>query len=259
MVIFDPQRELFKAGGIRINIINDYDQYENYLLAFDHYLDYPCTMPFCGTVIRLPLHDHSKESHISSEVHDVDTVRRLLLSFVESELNVTMLFLSNIKSIEIREIDDQGERLLGMAEITRDQPSKRSTLNESEPHIYTRSVKTRHSGAESDFLEEDWRILRETFSTQLRNEAVAKQFSGSRDDDWVNDVLNSEKLHALIALAFPLPLRGSETHGRLFTFLPLPLQPGFPCHTHALFALTDSRQNLINPSESSILEKTREE
>ena len=40
------------------------------------------------------------------------------------------------------------------------------------------------------------------------------------------------------------------TGGRLFTFLPLPLKTGFPAHVHALFALTQSRQNLHNSGET---------
>ncbi|KAK0502390.1 hypothetical protein EDD18DRAFT_1048553, partial [Armillaria luteobubalina] len=43
------------------------------------------------------------------------------------------------------------------------------------------------------------------------------------------------------------------TSGRLFTYLPLPIRTGFPCHVHGLFALTQSRQNLTNKTEIGIV------
>lgn len=253
LVIFDPHRVLFEHGGIRIDISQDGANYADHLSSFDHYATPPYLEPFNGTVIRLPLRSHP--SRISSEVHSVDTIRQLLLSFIESELHLVMLYLKNIKSIEIREIDDRGDRLLGKADITRGAPRP-----DGEYHTYTSSVNLDRPLVNSSLVREDWLIVRGEYTSFQRDEVIiARLGSTGSNRERVSSVLNDEKLMAHVALAVPLPLRGSETHGRLFTYLPLPLQPGFPCHVHALYALTDSRQNLINPSEASVVTNSREE
>ena len=72
--------------------------------------------------------------------------------------------------------------------------------------------------------------------------------------------LGKEKLDATIALAVQDPVQsGRGSNGQLFTFLPLPLPTGFPLHIHALFALTQARQNLWNGPERGMIKRTRDQ
>ncbi|PIL32619.1 hypothetical protein GSI_05323 [Ganoderma sinense ZZ0214-1] len=72
--------------------------------------------------------------------------------------------------------------------------------------------------------------------------------------EWLTREVEREKLRSDVALALPINT-SHNIQGRLFTFLPLPLTTNFPCHIHGIFSLTDSRQNLRNPSET-IMQQT---
>ncbi|KIO27690.1 hypothetical protein M407DRAFT_72859 [Tulasnella calospora MUT 4182] len=72
--------------------------------------------------------------------------------------------------------------------------------------------------------------------------------------------MKEDKLFPHVALAFPDPdpaFPRAPGFGRLFTLLPLPIITRFPLHTHAILALTSSRQNLRNAQESVTDPKAR--
>jgi sacsin len=66
----------------------------------------------------------------------------------------------------------------------------------------------------------------------------------------VTQKILAEKMASDVGLAFPIDSDAKPDIGRLFTYLPLPMHTGFPCHINCLFALTSSRQHLVNDEDN---------
>jgi sacsin len=103
----------------------------------------------------------------------------------------------------------------------------------------------------SDPTSQSWRVLHKSYPDSAATTSLSKQLGYD-----VGKKLQKHKLVPDIAIAMPIvPLTSSTAHfGRLYTFLPLPLSTGFPCHIHGLFALTKDRQHLRNGEEKGIVE-----
>jgi hypothetical protein len=175
-----------------------------------------------------------------------DRISTLLQDFIRQELDVVLLFLQSVARIEIWEIAKDSTFIpLAGAQLARDSPvllpirgdgvmhsSLKYTVTVSEP-----SKRESHSS---------WRIIDSTFPDACLNST----FNASAVTS-----LRQHKLRPEVKLAIPLPHADQQRlSGRLFTYLPLPLKTGFPCHIHSLFALTQSRQNLKNSSEVGVVE-----
>ncbi|RDX44314.1 hypothetical protein OH76DRAFT_1409168 [Lentinus brumalis] len=252
LAIFDPHRWAFEHGGWRETLENIALQYPDQLEPFCKATGEDIGTHYPGTVVRLALRTASVESRISSAKPSADKIHDLLVDFIQQELHLVLLFLSHLTSIEVREIDALGRvRTLASAtahsqprELSQhsDPSATFSLVNRQVTVVYDASV--RPSPAPSPG---DWFILRASFPM---DECVRDLSNALRDSsEHVRKELDREKLRPEVALAFP---GASLQHrpGRLFTYLPLPLETGFPCHIHGVFSLTDARQNLRNPSET---------
>ncbi|OCH87991.1 hypothetical protein OBBRIDRAFT_117037 [Obba rivulosa] len=247
-VVFDPQHG-FSDGGLRICVSDCLETHPDQLSAFDYFLPSDGASTFEGTVIRLPV--RRRESTISPEVHSPDEIRRLLKDFVKQELKDVMLFLSHLESVEVHELFDKRDVLLGKASIVRDAPTHKASGNLA--HTCRITVDLGRPGVLA--ATQKWRIVQTSIPSDACIKELSIRFNSSYD---IASRLEKEKLYGDISMAIPLPLTG-EMNGRLFTYLPLPVCTGFPCHIHALFALTDSRQNLRNISEIGVLKGSRDE
>ncbi|KZT01862.1 uncharacterized protein LAESUDRAFT_815637 [Laetiporus sulphureus 93-53] len=258
LVIFDPHRRLIPEGGKKWSLADIHQNYPDQLLPFGHFLPENPSNNFDGTVIRLPLRQAGNGSLISAKVPDIRELEQLMVEFVEKELPIVMLFLSHITRVELIILDDDGTtRVVGKADIER-KPSTAQTL--SEPVQSTDCTvnvhRLDHAVTQNDSY--DWHILHASFSEEDCVKALKERLGVDSEYDVLAD-LKAEKLcptsGSPVAIAFPLSHQTSS--GRLFTYLPLPLNTGFPCHIHALFALTDSRDHLRNSGEV-ILERSRD-
>jgi sacsin len=201
------------------------------------------SLPQGGTIFRLPLR-RTTQSKISpgSGVHP-DVVSKLLEDFVKEELNISLLFLQSIRSIEIHEIDEMGTQTCIGKVFS-------GPTGSDMPHLLSgdrlHSTFQRRMIMEIDGqrAETTWRVLQSSFSASV----VEEQFktAGARG------ILARNKLRADTAIAIPCNPVHPPIDGRLFTFLPLPIYPCIPCHVHAMFSLSQSRQNLRNGSEKGM-------
>ncbi|TCD64790.1 hypothetical protein EIP91_003627 [Steccherinum ochraceum] len=252
LAVFDPHHTFTKYGGTRVDIALRHTSYSSHVQAMNLGTLDPTFVPgdrFNGTVIRLPLRQDASKSEISAKTLTSLEIRKLLVDFVQGELPVALLFLSHLKSITLMEVDDSGVvRTIGAANLTRTTSPSVSFGTRQQTAVVTHTAQGR---AES--TQQTWRI----FLTDFPSEECARSLSQRLKRDATSD-LRREKLSASVSLAFPDPLQ-SSIRGRLFTFLPLPLPTGFPCHVHALFALTPSRQNLRNSGETGIVPGARDE
>ncbi|KAI0919873.1 hypothetical protein AcV5_001825 [Taiwanofungus camphoratus] len=267
LVIFDPHHDLIDDGGKKWDLAEICDQYPDQLSPFRDFLGDAVPPSFHGTVIRLPLRTSSRASSISSKVPSPEEIRNLLLQFIKEELGIVMLFLSHISCVEIQEVDSKGRRPVATCVITRrssDNHTGSDPVAGSTTRHLTCTVKIEQYSASGVCVQtnaQQWFLTHSSFFRERCVATLAERL-GYGDEDDVMSNLDIEKLcpneGSPVAIAIPLPVGSpsGSAAGRLFTYLPLPLNTGFPCHIHALFALTDSRDHLRNSMEK-VLHKTR--
>jgi hypothetical protein len=228
--------------GKRIHLPQSFSTHTDQLSSFDWFLNHGWKdATFEGTVIRCPLRNIA--SKISAKIVHADEISKLFHDFITEEMDISLLFLQNITSLEVYEVDEQGKSTcLATSVISRSASSACGDGNKTYKSFVTRNSQGKET-------EKVWRLLHCPFSQE---EAVAHL--KKRRIDNPSSTLKEHKLIPNVSLAVPLSITTlPETGGRLFTFLPLPLKTGFPAHVHALFALTQSRQHLRNSGETGIV------
>ncbi|KAF8131271.1 hypothetical protein K438DRAFT_1739837, partial [Mycena galopus ATCC 62051] len=248
LAILDPHHHFTESGGIKLDFAPKATEYNDQLDAFGFFLTPNARhQDFAGSIIRLPLRTPGAQSSISSKTVDATEIRQLFDDFVREEIGISLLFLKNITSIEVHEVDAQGgRRCLAKCSIEKDAiMSWNSDADRHTSFKCTVAVETPLLG----HVEKTWRIVHSFFQ-----EAHFTSLLSLRLGQDPRPILSKHKLLAEMAIAIPMSILATEENsGRLFTYLPLPLKTGFPCHVHGLFALTQSRQNLNNGGEIGIV------
>lgn len=183
-------------------------------------------------------------SDISTKTIKPSEIRSLLCDFIRDEISIALLFLENVATIEVYEVDAHGNtHCLATSTITR--ASKVACANQS--LTFTCSVKTVTGGSSS--IVERWRVQETLFSQGDAIHALSERLGSD-----ASPALTKHKLNPYVALAVSLTTTTDrDTSGRLFTYLPLPLPTGFPVHIHSLFALTADRQHLRNRHQMGLV------
>lgn len=243
--MLDPLCDFSDHGGEQVNLVQD-THYTDHLATFslgDPSLPHvQIGQPFPGSIIRLPL--RTNPSAIRSKGVTPEDIKQLLSDFVTEEIHISMLFLKNVQTIEVYEINEFG----------RCQCLARSTSSTQPPSHADAGISTfkcsMNTIVQAQQITSDWRILEASFSP-LFESRLANKF-----DPDTQVILQRNKLQPHMSMAIPLSIITGENYidtGRLFTFLPLPLHTRFPVHIHGLFALTRSRDKLRNREEIGLL------
>jgi hypothetical protein len=213
----------------------DYDSFKekDHHRHFD-FFDISKPSSFPGTVIRLPL--RSSPSRLSQRVVLVQELDQMIRDYISEELNISLLFLNNLRTIEIWEA--QGTNKTRLATWTKTETRVERQIGDSSIFIYNSVLSDGHAGF-------PWRIIR----TQNADDEARSRLSDQLGGEDVNPIFDKHKLCPDVRIAHPM-FSDLYTSGRLFTFLPLPSKTNFPVHIHALFALTSSRQSLRNRNET---------
>ncbi|KAJ2913096.1 hypothetical protein MD484_g7329, partial [Candolleomyces efflorescens] len=240
-VIFDPLYSFSDDGGTRFTLSpGTIDPIRDHFSAFDQFL--PARWnggAFDGTVVRLPL--RTEPSDLREKVVSPTEIEGLFKNFIQDEMNISMLFLQHLRSVEFVVVREDGKvRRLGKCTIEVTDPLPNGTCTKV---VHVEPPKGRPRV-------EKWLVLDQHFSQEDALDqlsALAGSLSGR--------VLKKHKLRPDVGLAFPLdPVSPPDSGiGQLFTFLRLPLATGFPAHVHGFFSLTPSRQNLRNPVDSGVV------
>lgn len=249
LAILDPHHDFTSSGGAKFNFTEHVSQYADHLLSFDFFLSRGAqSRAFPGSIIRLPLRKLKAGSSISAKSVDAREIRQLFEDFIKEELDIELLFLKNVGTIEIHEIDWKGNRVcIAKASVTK------APLNETkDEHITTFKCTVAVETPTRGKVEKQWRVVYSQFPSDHASTLLATRSPGADD---VQGVLAKHKLRPEIGMAFQIPLSNNrrEDSGRLFTYLPLPIRTGFPAHVHGLFALTQSRQHLANSGEVGLV------
>ena len=207
------------------------DDYKHY----DFFSDIMKPSSFPGTVIRLPL--RSSPSKLSESVVVVEKLYQMINDYIKKkEPNISLLFLDKLRTIEIWKVYDSNKERLAM--WTKSEAKTERKIGDSSLLVYKSVLSDGH-------VEFPWRIIR----TQNADDEARSRLSALVGGGAVNNMFEQHKLRPEVRIAHPL-FSHHNTSGRLFTFLPLPSETGFPVHIHALFALTSSRQSLRNRNET---------
>ncbi|KAG8972482.1 hypothetical protein FRC05_009835 [Tulasnella sp. 425] len=269
LLILDPHKRVEDyPGGLELSTTrppedphNDRITYPGHFAPFAAILR-PSDHVYQGTAIRLPLRLPGSGSKIKSTPTSIETARQMFRDFIARELPESMLFLKHITTIELKEIDENGDEvLLATAKIENadaialKRSRNRGREEESSHYELTTTVRvgsdpvsTRH-----------WIIANFVEKYQTASGHMSRRLG--RPQTEVKTDMSTDKLLPHVALALPVPEDGAATipefHGRLFTLLPLPIITGFPVHINAVLALTSSRQNLRNAQD--VVAGTREQ
>ncbi|KAG8900745.1 hypothetical protein FRC00_011481 [Tulasnella sp. 408] len=268
LLILDPNEFVSASTGLIWPSSNgtsqEYDRqkYPGHLKGFD------CVPgigddDYRGTAIRLPLRLSNSNSRIKSTPTSTQDIDGMFDNFMTKDLPEVMLFLKNIETIELSKLSSNN--VLTTLAIARIENIDKIKAQRSKDRGQQRGV---------DRYDLSIRVERKQDSTVTTSKWVITHFSDTftdvantiskslgQDLGITNKAMKEDKLFPHVALAFPdldpaLP-RPTDFRGRLFTLLPLPIITRFPLHTHAILALTSSRQNLRNAQESVTDPKAR--
>ncbi|KAJ3560806.1 hypothetical protein NP233_g10595 [Leucocoprinus birnbaumii] len=187
--------------------------------AFSAIQSFTSKSSFKGSIFRLPLRRSPGE--IGNRVISPDEISELLKSFAREEL-----------------IDGQKIKLAA-ANVERS-----SVESYGQHHNYKSTVQTRVS---SSYEEREWRTC--SFLRDRGSGGALKTFRYKSDS-----YSGSTQTHTNCRYCYPVGYpRPHEDRASLHP-PPLPLKTEFPVHIHALFSLSQSRQNLRNGGEIGIVE-----
>jgi hypothetical protein len=189
---------------------------------------------FPGSAIRLPL-----RSSVAHELQIIKpkTVNQLLMGFIKGELHDILLFLRNIRTVVILEINEMGN-IKELASASLHVLNKDLIGND----LFT-AVSISLSTTEK--TERIWFKMQ----TSVTRHYLCSEFLSKRLPMYQDILSDTEKQKLSPEVGIALPADNWGIKGRLFTFLPLPIFTDFPCHLHGIFALTSDRQNLRNRDE----------
>lgn len=131
LAILDPQHNFAPGGGVKIAFSENTSTYQGHLTTFDSLLPNDWQgKEFTGSIVRLPL--RNRESDNSNKVIESHEISQLLQDFIEDEMNIALLFLENVKTIELYEINERERRTqIAVCSITRSPPAVVSRIQDA--------------------------------------------------------------------------------------------------------------------------------
>jgi len=247
LAIFDPLCRHWVSGGKKIYLDRLSSDHPDQLSPFAFFASPdPIKSPFRGTVIRCPLRTHP--GRISEDVVQSDMIADLFREFIDKEIEIILLFLKNIKCIEIHEVTPTGSStLLARSSIDRSEPKSIELYS----LVFSATVELCKNLVTD---RKKWQIIQ---TNRPREEAtnLLMQQPGYNTSNVISS-LRVAKFTPEIRIAVNLD---HPAHGRLFTYLPLPISTGFPLHIHGLFGIDASRRYLRRPDDIGLQSGSRDQ
>ncbi|KNE62755.1 hypothetical protein AMAG_07941 [Allomyces macrogynus ATCC 38327] len=279
---FDPHESLFPGlrGYLRTQYVEKQHgtNFPDQFRACVGMLGFDPAMPFKGTLFRIPLRhsvDLKDASQISQVQYTADRMRRVVDAF-KAEAKASLLFLKSVETVSVFRLDAHSRPLSKAApcgdllwEVAiADPKTTRDLRNNFVRHLdHTQGSGTvgtdgvgrtvAHLIRNSAVFPMTTRFFEDGRGTETRQWMVGTGFatptslqSLPRD---MAAVYEKRKLISFGGVAVELTaLQNSPTMppGRLFCFLPLPIETQLPVHVHGSFALTTNRQALwVHPDQ----------
>lgn len=241
MVMLDPQGDFFAEGEAKVMLEDvPVEIQESLNLQWFQGQD-----PSPGTIIRLPLRTEHHRREISTKTISRQEVRDHFQSFIQTEMDICLLFLSSLQSVEFW-VFEEGETAPSRVALSSITP-----VSDVSPNNKRRVETTLHSDSSNG---KDWLIHWHSVPDSESQDQLSARVGCD-----VKSTMGREKLTAMVALAIQTIPEGYRASGKLFTYLPLPSDTNYPCNIHAPFALTVDRQGLRNENEEGFVKGSDDE
>ncbi|MEA5499426.1 hypothetical protein VB834_08965 [Limnoraphis robusta Tam1] len=214
---------------------------------------------FQGTLFRLPLRTkaQAKESEIRKQAFTESNIRELLQELIASGEEL-LLFLKSVQSIHVYEIpaDSEGTREEILRITTKNpqevQEARQKILNAIPDDFNLLIEHCRHQDAAAISYRHEIETvsLKQTITSIWRVAQVIRIDDGEELANVITAMYESQEKvlpWAGAAARISTSCQGEKTEpirGRVYCFLPLPLETEFPIHINGFFNLNSSRDNL---------------
>ncbi|UZO07228.1 uncharacterized protein OCT59_027521 [Rhizophagus irregularis] len=260
-VILDPHEWYFN-GGVQFDFVDDNlaEDYQNQFAPFR----IPCNKPYEGTIFRYPLRtdEDSIDSDISKKVYKPEEILDMFKKFYENESINCLLFLKYIERITFYELKEGASELELLYTIQLDNAEQ----VREQRRLITENIVLMMNKLQSKSLGQINQLQASyvaEFSQQQKNDC--KEISSWLILNYLDDLNEAEK-HFLekfdknigdykfvpnVGLA--VPLNNLDVTGRLFCFLPLPIDMPFRISVHGYFAVSTNRRSLWSAADNEDL------
>ena len=248
LAYFEPQEKIWKGEAGKMFEITDV-YHMDALQPFQGLCEFsPGMDSFPDTIFRFPL--RTAKSEISDNIYTLHMLRELL-DTLRKEAKILLLFLRSVINIEVYELNESGrtlsfgisiqeqaaishQRSQFMEQLSAAHASHSSGISQpvqllSEFHV---NVSDQHS---SEPEVSHWLVFTRVGST---NHEVLRLAQAQKTLPWVGAAL---ELHPSHCEKYP-----TVQGGRIFCFLPMPIEASspFPIHINGTFSLSDDRRSL---------------
>ena len=239
---FEPQESVWNGeSGMRYTLQKLKNACPEALLPYDGVEEFTVqSYSFLNkTLFRFPL--RCKPSKLSKEMYSIKELKELF-KILKAEAKYVLLFLRSVRSIEVIEISEFSTETIFEVSVSIHNPLK---------HISQQQLPLAEQ-AEAMFKGTfDGKIIQETFPFQVhltdgetlkKHEWIVVHRVGSEDPE-VLALAEEQCVLPWVGTAFEI---GENSGGRIFCFLPLPLEDRAPfnVHVHGTFAVSSNRRSL---------------
>ena len=264
--MFDPHtfylRERISAQnpGIRINLVDTqadlqfyHDQFQPYNSVFECDVFNLKDGGYQGTLFRFPFRSRttSEKSNICKEIYERKECIEKLLNDLK-ECNELLLFLKHIKNVSVLEVEANSNLSKEILSFRRtDNSNERLQLLEASSSLsvsiqeyktsLTRVNLQVQNGAEKPGISQTWVVssVLQPLSEELQKKPEAKELLS-----FAEVAVNTDPLKCT-------PPNAYSTTGKVFCFLPLPIQTQLPFHINGFFSIAKDRKNVAMDENTS--------
>ncbi|CAB5344104.1 unnamed protein product [Rhizophagus irregularis] len=266
-VILDPHEWYYK-GGKKFNFVADNlakrypGQFAPFIIPSEESSSNPFKTPFNGTIFRYPLRDND-ESDISKKIYKPQEILDMFHKFYENESINCLLFLKYIERIRFYELKEGAnnlellytiqlenadevqhqrrlisESIVPLMNLLNSKNLNRNYQLDTSSYVASFSRKKKRHHKETNY----WLVLNYLDSLLEAEAYFQKKFKRNIGD---------YKFIPNVGLA--LPLGDLDVTGKLFCFLPLPVNMPFQVSVHGYFAVSTNRRTLWSAADNEDL------
>ena len=251
LACFEPQEKVWKGEvGQAFSLASLIDQSSDFITSLHGLAGFDKnSAQYQQTIFRLPL--RTKASSLSDKIYNTQKLQ-LLLDALREEAKYLLLFLKSVCKIQVVHISQSGQHSISFCvEIS---PASLASVT-SKRKLFMQQLRQAHS--EQPYSISCVISFTATFSVIVTDNSHRKNQAGQ--SNWViANSVGSEDSTVQAAAAkqctFPwvgtvLELGTSSVGGRIFCFLPMPMEAtsGLPVHINGTFGLNDERRTLKWP------------
>ncbi|GBB90419.1 hypothetical protein RclHR1_17380001 [Rhizophagus clarus] len=257
-VILDPHDWYFDGGY-------EFDLVEKRLAEFypDQFAPFriPCDKKFEGTIFRYPLRN-SSESEISKKIYKTDEILEMFRRFYENESINCLLFLKYIECISFYELEKGATKPKLLYKIQLDNAEN----VRQERRLIVEKIMPMMDLLSSRKLGKNQQLEATYIASFSRQKEDSKEPNSKwlilnyLDDLLKTDAYFKDKFKKSIGeykfipnVGLAIPLGNLNATGRLFCFLPLPIEMPFLVSVHGYFAVSNNRRSLWSPADKEDL------